>query len=126
MTDLPDDRDLAGQFARLRREQREAASTFAAVTARPGPRRSRRVPFVGLAAAVVATIAIGVIVIRHEVKPPGARERPPVLDLRSARWVAPTDFLLDVPGAWLLRDLPRVAAPASIRFDNVTHRRVSS
>lgn len=126
MTGLPDDRDLAGQFARLRREQREAASTFGAVTARPAPRRRRRVPFVGLAAAVVAAIVIGGNVIRHEVKPHGAREQPPVIDLRSARWVAPTDFLLNVPGDWLLRDLPRIAAPASFRFDTVTYRRISS
>lgn len=124
MTGPHDDRDLAGHFARLRREQRKAASPFAAVSARPAPGRSSRAPFVGFAAAII--VAIGVLGIRHELRPPGARQQPLVLDLRSARWVAPTDFLLYVPGDWLLRDLPRITAPASSGFSPIIHRRIST
>lgn len=126
MTGPQDDRDLAGHFARLRREQRQAASPFAAVSARPAPRQSSRTPFVGLAAAIVVAIAIGVLGIRHESSPPGARQQPLVLDLRSARWVAPTDFLLYVPGDWLLRELPRITAPATSGFNPTIHRRIST
>lgn len=126
MTDFPDDPELAGQFARLRREQRDATPAFAAVTARPAQRRSRRAPFVGLAVAVAASVAIGVVVIRPEAKSNAGPETPLVLDFRSAHWAAPTDFLLDVPGSWLLRELPQVSAPASLQVDTINYRRISS
>lgn len=123
MTLQPQDRDLADRFARLRREERNGAPTFANVTARRALQRSRRVPFVlGLAVALAAAAIVGVLIERDAAR----REVPSPLDLRAARWTAPTDFLLNTPGHWLLRDLPRIAAPASMQFDTVLYRRVSS
>lgn len=125
MTFTPDDHYLAEQFARLRREDREAVLSLAAFTVRPMPRPSRRTPFVGLAATIVATMAIGIIGIHHETRSHAVRERQPVFDLGSVRWVGPTDFLLTVPGDRLLRDLPQIDAPASFLFDTIIYRRVS-
>lgn len=125
MTFPSDDHYLAEQFAGLRREDREAVLPLAAFTSRPMPRPSRRTPLVRLAATIVATMTIGIIGIHHETRSHAARERQPVFDLGSVRWVGPTDFLLTVPGDWLLRDLPRIDAPASFPFDTIIYRRVS-
>jgi hypothetical protein len=125
MTRLPDDKDLVERFAELRNAQRGAIPSFANLTARRGRRGNRRAPFaLGLAAALMAAAIIGVLVERVRV-----REAPAPLDLRTARWTAPTDFLLNVPGNWMLRDLPRIAAPASpasMTLDTVSNRRASS
>lgn len=123
---LPDDRDLAGRFARLRREQREAAAPFAAIAARPGRRRGRASRFGGIVVATAAAVVFVTLVIRGDVAPSRERTRSATIDLRSAGWPGPTDFLLNVPGDWLLRDIPRIARPLSIRIDNFTDRRISS
>ena len=122
MTHQLEDRDLADRFARLRRDERTAAPAFADVTTRRVPERIRRGPLaIGLAAAVVAAIAIGLVASRD-----GTGGAPLVIDLRATSWTAPTDFLLDTPGNWMLRDLPKIAAPASMKLDTTSTRRTSS
>jgi len=122
MSQQPDDKDLADRFAAMRRAEGAAAPAFANVTARGTRQRSLRTSFtLGLAAAAVATIVIGVLSSRDR------NERAPVgIDLRAASWTAPTDFLLDTPGHWMLRDLPEIASPASMQFDTTSYRRTSS
>lgn len=122
MTLQPDDGDLAERFARLRKAERETTPPFAQISERRERPQSHRGPFaLGLAAAVMAAAIIGVLVQRGRPRP----EAPAPLDLRTARWTAPTDFLLKVPGSWLLRDVPQIAEPPSLQFDATTYRRIS-
>lgn len=106
MTDS--DEDLRGRFARLREEERALAPAFGAVRA-----RARRVPsrptmlLSGLAAAAsFALIAYGAVHVLGPPEPTDAALAPAQIMLTSTRWTGPTDFLLDVPGASLLRTVP--------------------
>lgn len=112
MTTPTDDRDLRDRFARLRRaESREAPPFVVAVR----PREAR--PSVVLTIAIAATLVLSVLFLPDDVGPTET------IDLRSARWVAPTDFLLNVPGDWMLRDVPRITVP---QIDTATYRRLTS
>jgi hypothetical protein len=118
----PDEADLREDFARLRDAHRRGAPSFAAVLAtRPTRRRWGARSFIVLSLAA-ATVVVMVVRERSESR---ARNAASAM-LRSARWTAPTDFLLDVPGGWLLRDLPRVASPATRPIDNIPVPRTSS
>src|SRR5207247_2916019 len=81
-------------------------ATLAAAARRgasPRPRALR------IAAAAAAIAALGVAVVLA-----GRGRRGIPIDLARARWQAPSDFLLRVPGAELLRTVPalgRVALP---------------
>jgi len=115
------DKDLADRFAAMRRAERAAAPAFANVRARAIRRRSLRAPLaIGLAAAVAA-IVIGVLASRNRVE-----QAPVGIDLRAGSWTGPTDFLLDTPGHWMLRDLPEIASPSSMQFDTTSYRRTTS
>jgi hypothetical protein len=114
MTTPSDERDLRDRFARLRRAEGGEAPSFArSIAARPREAR----PSVALTIAIAATLVLSVLFLPDDVKPTET------IDLRSARWVAPTDFLLNVPGDWMLREVPRIAVP---QIDTTIPRRLSS
>ena len=108
-----DDEELRGRFAALRREEGALAPTFrgtlAAARAHPRPRpHAGRLGFA--AAAALVLVGLGVILTV------GGRHRTPV-DLAGVRVHAPTDFLLQLPGAELLRVVPRLGR---VSFDRRT------
>lgn len=98
---IDDDRDLHARFAAQRREDASVVRPFGAVLARRRAPASlfRRNAMLVAAAASLAAVALGVHFI-------GRRPRPPLVDLAAVRWVAPTDFLLQLPGSELLRTVP--------------------
>jgi len=107
----PDDHDLRDRFQRLRREDVVGVTPFRptlAAVARRAP--SPRLPAlrIAAAAAVIAALAVTVVLVTR-----GRRGIP--IDFARARWEAPSDFLLRVPGAELLRTVPelgRVTLPS--------------
>ena len=97
-----DDEELRQRFASLRREHHIVAPAFrdtlAAARARPR-RAAHRLGFAAAAALLLVALAL-IRTVRH-------RHRTSV-DLASVRVHAPTDFLLQLPGADLLRTMPRL------------------
>jgi len=95
-----DDHDLGERFHALRREDAAAApplrATLTTALARPHRRRSGGAA-VATALALVALVLILTLRSRH-----GS-----TVDLAGVRLHTPTDFLLQVPGAGLLRTVPR-------------------
>lgn len=113
-----DERDLREQFARLRAVERQRVPAFARATA---PRVAHRTPAsLGLAVAIVATLVLSVFLLPRDEPHAG------LIDLRASHWTGPTDFLLSVPGDWMLREVPSIGAPMSVYTDSVSHRRSSS
>jgi hypothetical protein len=106
------DEDLRDRFAELREEQRTHAPSFGSVRTRAKrvPSRPTRLLSSLAAAASLALIAYGAVHVlgrSEENVPPAVAALSPVQAmLASARWTGPTDFLLDVPGASLLRTVP--------------------
>jgi len=100
-----DDHDLRDRFQRLRREDVAGVTPFRAAFAAVAARRaaSPRPPAlrIAAAAAVVAALAVTVVLATR-----GRRGIP--IDLARAQWQAPSDFLLQVPGAELLRTVPEL------------------
>jgi len=107
-----DDEELRERFAALRREHTIAAPVFrdtmAAARSRPHPGARRRLGFAAGAALLVVTLVL-ILTVRN-------RHRTTV-DLASVRVHAPTDFLLQLPGADLLRTMPRLGR---VSFDRRT------
>lgn len=99
-----DERDLRDRFATLREKDARAAPPLAAVlaaarrTGNAGPRPLRWAP--ALAAVAVAVV----LVVQTVLGPNGPRQ--PLVDLATARWHSPTDFLLELPGAEYLEAVP--------------------
>ena len=100
-----DDHDLRDRFQRLRREDMAGVTPFQATLAAAAARRaaSPRPPALRLAAAaaVIAALAVAVVLAtrgRHGM----------AIDLARAPWEVPSDFLLQVPGAELLRTVPEL------------------
>jgi hypothetical protein len=92
------DQDLRERFAALRREDAAQAPGFAV----PGQGRtqtpwSRRMPDVGLAALVLASVVFFTL---HR-----GPERP-AHGQSITEWKSPTDFLLQTPGRELLNSVP--------------------
>lgn len=103
MTD--DDRELRELFSRLKQEDRARVPSYRAPVARVAPRWR---PVAQLAAAA-AIVLIALVLGRPDRTPPTmARD---LVDLGSATWEAPTDFLLITPGSELLRSVPVLGSP---------------
>ena len=100
-----DDHDLRDWFQRLRREDVAGVTSFHATLAAAAARRaaSPRAPALRVA-AVAAFIAVLAVAVALAIR--GRRGIP--IDLAAARWEAPSDFLLQVPGAELLRTVPEL------------------
>jgi len=99
-----DEHDLRDRFQRLRREDMAGVTPFrATLAAAVRPAASPRPPALRMvaAAAVIAALAVTVVLATR-----GRRGIP--IDLARAQWQAPSDFLLQVPGAELLRSVPRL------------------
>jgi hypothetical protein len=103
MTD--DDRGLRELFAQLKREDRARIPSFRKPAARVAP-RWRPVARLAVAAAIVV---IAVVLARPDRTPPSMASQ--VVDLGSAAWHSPTDFLLITPGSEMLRSVPAVGSP---------------
>lgn len=95
-----DDHELRERFASMRRENGAAVPAFrrSLATARVGPNRRR------LGFAVAAVLAVVALVATLT----GRDRHPTPVDLAGVRVHAPTDFLLKLPGAELLRTVPRL------------------
>lgn len=105
------ERELREGFDRLRREDAAGVPSFRATLARAARRRagrpSARLRLVAGAitvAAVLAALVLGVGLLRA----PGSRGVR--VELAATRWRGPTDFLLRLPGAELLRTVPSIGA----------------
>jgi hypothetical protein len=100
MTDRGDARDsnVGARFRALRQEDAGGAPLFGAY-ARRAPTRRRRQLALGAAAL---TAAVVVLVVER------TRSPRPAIDLAAVRFSTPTDFLLRLPGAELLRSVPQL------------------
>ena len=116
-----DDR-LRSAFQRLREDVRprtpDAARTLRAAAERRGRTHvwPRRVAFAG-AAVLVVTLAVVVTIDVSQSRTPvpaGEIARARALALSDYGWHAPTDFLLDTPGAELTRTTPSFDAGISL------------
>jgi hypothetical protein len=108
------DHDLRDRFAALRREDANHATPFETMLARARARRTgppRRV-VLGLVAiaAVLAAVGLAILLPRRH------RDGAPI-DLATVHWQAPTDFLLELPGAELLRTVPELGRMSLPRAD---------
>jgi hypothetical protein len=114
MTTDESDAALRARFRSLAAAEAEAAPPFTPPP-RPAPLRvaTRRAALrprlvVGTAAAVLALAALGYARWAWR-----ARPVPFPIDPAAVTWTGPTDFLLETPGAALLRDVPTIG----IRYD---------
>jgi hypothetical protein len=101
---IDDETDLKERFGDLRRETAARTPSFHTTLAAAARRRAaprHRALWLGAAVAVSAVLVF-LLARRGQ---PGARM---AIDLASARWHAPTDFLLALPGEELLRTVPRL------------------
>lgn len=105
------DQQLHALFQQARREEAEAAPAFAATLARArAARRPRRLRAGLVAALAIAGGIVALLILRGR---PDMTAAGPV-DLAAVRWTAPTDFLLETPGAELLRTVPRIAIVGTV------------
>lgn len=103
------DGKLRARFEALRAEDERAAPSFAQTVAAARARAEdadapgRRWLWAPVLAA--AAIALVLLLARPEPPPPSAWS--------PDRWAMPTDVLLELPGAELLRDAPSIGVPRS-------------
>ena len=109
-----DDGDLRQRFVALRKTVSDRAPTFASTRNNVEERRPTTHPtaprfrFAMAAALVLVTAAIAFSrMIGPSSTPAGSTLSEEVL---AGNWIAPTDFLLDVPGASYLRTVPTIGA----------------
>lgn len=99
----PDDESLRQRFRDLEAEEGDATPRFRLPQPpRRGPWPATRVAF---AAAAVVAVAGGAAVSWLSLR---SRPVPYPIDLEAVIWTGPTDFLLETPGAALLRELPTI------------------
>jgi hypothetical protein len=103
MTSNDRDAALRNRFRALAEDEAATAPPF--VRPHSGPRRVLQRPrlAVGAAAAILALAALG---YAHWMG--RARPVPYPIDLAAVTWIGPTDFLLETPGAALLREIPTI------------------
>jgi hypothetical protein len=101
MTARDDDQDLRARFRALYQKEASVAPAFARPQARA--LRPRRRPVLA-AAAAIAAVGLAAAGYAWWTRPAPAAPFP--IDLSTVTWIGPTDFLLDTPGAALLRDVP--------------------
>ncbi len=119
MRDDDQDPELRGRFARLRREDEAGAPKFAASLreaerARGGRPLEKKLAWgVAAGAAVVMVVALGVAQrwLQWRDSPAGPAH---ALEASILDWTAPTDFLLETPGAELLRTTPALGRLPSV------------
>lgn len=96
------DQELHRRFRALRQEDRAGAPSFGATRAALERRRARpRAPVVAWVFAGAAALLL-VVLLRLPERGPRS------VDLASVSWEGPTDFLLELPGADLLRTVPEL------------------
>ncbi len=100
-----DDRELRELFARLKQEDRARTPSFRTPIAREAPRWGR-----GTRVVVAAAVILITLVLARPDRTPRNMARQ-VVDLGTAAWRSPTDFLLITPGSQLLRSVPAVGLP---------------
>lgn len=93
-----EDHELRDRFAAQRLENEASAPGFQGTVAAARARPVRRGTGLQLAAAIALVAVIAVLAVR-------TRHRPDV-DLAGVRIRTPTDFLLQLPGAEMLRTVP--------------------
>lgn len=110
-----DDRDLQERFAVQRRDDAAGLTPLGVLLER------ERAPLVYTPRrrAVLAPLAAALAVVALAIHFIGRYPRAPLVDLAAVRWVAPTDFLLQLPGADLLRTVP-----SFISLPSATDRRI--
>jgi hypothetical protein len=97
-----DDRDLRDAFARLREADLRRTPRFR--TPCTQPRLRRRMAPAAVAAAVLALAAAAYLLRPH----PATVEAEHAVPGPMSSWRAPTDFLLQTPGAELTASVPRL------------------
>ncbi len=97
------DRELRERFHTLRGDVGRGAPAFSATLSSLARLRRSRSGLRHSMAAIAAAASVGLVVfaVAHS----GAR-RAPLVGLAVVRWEGPTDFLLETPGAELLRTVP--------------------
>ena len=108
------DRELTRLFEEQRRADEASAPDFRELLARPRPLRAslaRGIPRPALAAAAAAVVAAALF-LRRPPRPPAPEPGLPAAAAALASWKAPTDVLLETPGAELLGRLPVLLSPA--------------
>ena len=102
--DAAADSDVGHRFEALRQEDRGAAPPFGATLDRAYARRARTPGRLRVAFAMAAVIVGAALVLVVE----RIRSPRPAIDLAAVHIPTPTDFLLRLPGAELLRSVPQV------------------
>lgn len=116
------DGDLRERFARLREDERARAGSYLRVRTRLGRARQHRwTPSIRVIMTAAAVVALAVVTVttlgdRRET----ASVAPAFTTTRSVlpvgSWDAPTDFLLNTPGAQLLNTLPSIGRTSGWGF----------
>ena len=104
---MNDEYRLQAKYARLRRAEAASVPSFERVIGRDRRRSNHALWRVGVAAALLLTVATAAIV---RLAPPGGSA---IQASALANWRAPTDFLLDTPGRELLHTIPDVGHNSS-------------
>jgi hypothetical protein len=118
---MDEDRVLRARFHALAAEDARSVPAFAAPAATP-----RRGPIPVWAGAAAA---LGLAAGAYAWWGPAEAVVPFPVDLAAVRWIGPTEFLLETPGAALLREVPTIdarvnATPADVVFDDTIRRRL--
>jgi len=112
---MNDDR-LGQLFQALRRHDAGLRPPFADTLAAARRRRPTR------RGAVVAALAAAAALVLLAVIWGGPSRHQGIVDLATARWEAPTDFLLQTPGAQLLRTVPALGRLTDVTTTNLQGR----
>jgi len=103
-----DDEALRRRFHDLVGEDELAARPFRL------PERTTRGRWPATRWAVTAAAVLAVAGVAGYAWRASRAEAPYPIDLGAVTWNSPTDFLLDTPGASLLRELPRIGAAGEV------------